>query len=367
MALSGALHTMDLAELLQWLANSGKTGKLTLERERLTKRIGFREGRIVSVDSNDPSEFLGQFLLSYGKIDAETLQKAFAMQEKTGLKLGAILVQVNLLREKDLLDVLRMQAVEIIYNLFLWDDGNFRFDDREAPDDNQALDLEVSGIIMEGVYRYDEWKRYRQVFPNDEVTVLLDSSWAPQTDEDRRLAELVRQEKTIGEICYEFRTSKFHTYGRLYELQEKGATHVGNVVAAAPANRARQGPRPADLWREAESLIQERRYDEALPVLETVLARGKDDSESADFLDKADRLYRDILVTRFIDPHKVPRVTLPPELLTEKKFNPAEGYLISRIDGTWDIASIIRISPIPESEALGIFKRFVDENIVVCT
>lgn len=365
MGLSGTLRTMDLSELLQWIANGAKSGVLTLERDRLTKRIGFREGRIASVESNDPAEHLGQFLLAYGKIDPESLKRAFAMQEKTGLKLGEILVEVNLLRREDLADTLRIQAVEIIYNLFLWEDANFRFDDRNVPRE-PGLTLDPSGIIMEGVYRFDEWKRYRDAFPTDDMVLTATSGWQPTTDEDRLLYQLIQQEKTIGEICYEFRTSKFHTYSRLYELYQAGHVGVGRI-GTIPLEASGRNRGIEELYQEAQVALRERRYEDALVNLEAILVRGKKEPIEPEVLAKADQMYRDILLTRYIDPHKVPRVTLPPALLTEKKFNPAEGYLISRIDGTWDVASIIRVSPIPESEALGIFKRFVDDKIIVLT
>jgi hypothetical protein len=255
--------------------------------------------------------------------------------------------------------------VEFLYNLFLWEDGNFRFDDVNIPRE-EGLGLDPSGIIMEGVYRYDEWKRYREAFPTDDMTVTLEPGWVPSSDEEKLLAELIRQEKSIGEICYEFRTSKFHTYSQLHDLYMKKSIGIGRIGQVQQQEKTK-GKRVEDIFEEALSAVRERRYDDALPLLEAVLRQVPKEPGTEHITEKADQTYRDILITRYIDPHKVPRVTLPPALLTEKKFNPAEGYLISRIDGSWDVASIIRVSPIPESEALGIFKKFVDENIIVLT
>lgn len=371
MPLSGNLRTMDLAELLQWIGHGGKNGTLSIERERLRKLIGFRNGMIVSVESNDPSEHLGQFLLSYGKIDPENLKRAFAMQEKVGLKLGEILVEVNLLRADDIANTLRIQAVEIVYNLFLWEDAVFHFDDTQEAPVEKDLSLDPNSLIMEGVYRYDEWTRYREVFPTDDILLELVPEWKPESDEDKELAVLVEAGKTIGELCFEFRTSKFHTYGRLYELYSKGSLRLGTqpvVESQEPVSAEKVTERSLeDIFQDVLVAVRERKYETALPWLEDILARGKSESEDRELVAKAEQTYKDILLTRYIDPHKIPRVTLPPALLTEKKFNPAEGYLISRIDGSWDVASIIRISPIPESEALGIFKRFVDEKIIMLT
>ena len=76
MAISGDLKTMPLVELLQWAGGNGKTGVLELERNQVSKRIAFREGRVVGCSSDDPAKLLGRFLISRGKIGDRTLRLA---------------------------------------------------------------------------------------------------------------------------------------------------------------------------------------------------------------------------------------------------------------------------------------------------
>ena len=68
MSISGNLETMELAELLQWVASSGKTGTLVIGRPEVQKRIFFEDGRIIATGSTDPKEQLGHFLVSHGYI-----------------------------------------------------------------------------------------------------------------------------------------------------------------------------------------------------------------------------------------------------------------------------------------------------------
>jgi hypothetical protein len=76
MPLVGTLSTMPVADLLQWLASSGSTGILTFERNKVAKRIVFRDGQVIACSTAEPSELLGHFLVSRGKIGEDTLRAA---------------------------------------------------------------------------------------------------------------------------------------------------------------------------------------------------------------------------------------------------------------------------------------------------
>ena len=67
MAIQGTLKTMNLTDLLQFLAAGRKTGTLRFDCGKITKQVYFKNGLIVGSKSNDPKEYLGQTLLHYGK------------------------------------------------------------------------------------------------------------------------------------------------------------------------------------------------------------------------------------------------------------------------------------------------------------
>jgi len=80
MSIAGNLKTMDLAELLQWLSQSQKTGTLVINNGQVEKRLFLKEGRIVSSSSSDPREYLGRFLVSQSLIDEKQLTAAIKKQ-----------------------------------------------------------------------------------------------------------------------------------------------------------------------------------------------------------------------------------------------------------------------------------------------
>ena len=157
MSITGNLRTLELSELLQWLAQGKKTGTLVVEQQDLEKRIYFQDGWIISSSSNDPEEHLGTFLIQRGYIDEATLEHAMKLQEATHILLGKVLVTLDSISEDDLEKILRLKTEESVYELFTWDEGDFRFVKDEMP--NAAMvpvSLEVTNIVMEGMRRIDE-------------------------------------------------------------------------------------------------------------------------------------------------------------------------------------------------------------------
>ena len=154
MSLSGNLKTMDLAEVLQWVTLGRKTGTLTFIKEKTKNHIFFKQGKIISSRSNDPTKQLGHFLLFQGKINEVQLKRALEIQLQTRVHLGKILVQEGHATREDIEKALRGRTEEVIYDLFLWEEGLFHFTANSFNLDELILiDVDVNSIIFEGVRR----------------------------------------------------------------------------------------------------------------------------------------------------------------------------------------------------------------------
>ena len=150
---------MQLSELLQWLSMGQKTGTLAIRGGAGEKRIYFQNGRIISSSSTIEREYLGHFLVSYGYITEEELTKAMEVQEESKILLGKILVMIGAIAEEDLVELIRLKACETIYDIFLWPEGAFQFLDGEIPQRPMVpIAIDVTGIVMEGLRRFDEWQ-----------------------------------------------------------------------------------------------------------------------------------------------------------------------------------------------------------------
>src|SRR5438132_1202198 len=152
---------------LQCLSLGQKNWTLTVSNKAVEKKIFFKGGRVISSASNDPREYLGQFLMSHGFLTEAELMKAIEVQHQSGILLGKILVMIDVISEGELQRLMRLKAEEEIYEIFLWPEGEFQFADDVLPTMEMIpLQVDVTGIIMEGTRRVDEWRRIREVSPH---------------------------------------------------------------------------------------------------------------------------------------------------------------------------------------------------------
>ena len=63
------------------------------------------------------------------------------------------------------------------------------------------------------------------------------------------------------------------------------------------------------------------------------------------------------LETRGINLNRTPRLKCDMGELTKLDISPQEGFMLTRVDGSYDLKSILRISPMPKVEVLLLFWR----------
>ena len=365
MSLTGNLRTMDLPEVLQWIAGGRKTGTLHLDRGSVQKRIAFVRGIIDTSWSNDPRESLGQFLVRDGLVSEEQLFKALLRQEKEGRLIGVILVGDRAVTEADLRRALQLKVAETIYDLFLWPEGKFDFKDGELPNPmGISVDLPVMGVIMEGARRIDEWSRIREVFPTAGTSFNAPRGVpADVTDrEERKFLELATTGRTLAAIALETRRSEFDTAVRAFELHQRGLLAVARIQDTPPIGDATILIR--ELLSKAAERFVEKRYDKALEAYEQVLAvdRLNQDAKKG-LISVVDARNRERAV-RGVHLDQVPVLILDFKQLTMQDLDAQEGFVVSRVNGQWDVRSILKLCPMAEDDALMIFARLLERGVI---
>ncbi len=361
---------MTLPDLLQWLASNGSTGTLELSNGRVEKRIFFDHGHIVSSASSDPREYLGHFLVGHRFITELQLVAAMRQQEERHSLLGKILVDQGSITSEDLDRMLILKAEEGIFDLFSWSDGDFRFLDGEVPVHQMVpISLNVTGLLLEGMQRLDEWGQIREVVPNAHAVPVrmtgdLEDNGAAG---DRELAvlALVNDDRCIEELCLESHSSEFFVAKTIFEAAQRGSV---KVVRARAVERGVETRAPAHgaggLVAAARDHLQAGELELALRHLQAATSLEPHDHELRGTVRELETELRKRIVEAGIEPGAMPVLARPLAELAGTGLAPEEGFVLSRIDGSTDLASIIKISPLPEIEALTVFWKLVDAGHV---
>ncbi len=367
--IQGNLETMPLSDVLQWLAQGNKTGVLQIRSAKgINKKVYFARGRVLSTASSDPREYLGQFLISRGLLTEEQLNMAMETQLQTGIKLGKILVTVGILEEDDLKAMLRLKAEEGLYDLFLWDEGRFSFEEEASlGDDLVSIELDVTSLVMEGIRRKDEWGRIRKAIPSERAVLgrtgkLLRDSGAEPDSALLRVYEALDGTRTVEEAALELHSTEFSVASVAFRL-----LGLGLLEARAEKPRrdeAAYGAVQEKLVNEAEALLKAGRSEEAVKLLGYAARKEPGDAKVRELLGRAEASFNERLAAESIPQEAILELNVPLDKLVPYSLTPQEGFIATRVNGIWDLSSILKVCPLPKAEALMAVKKLLDLEVL---
>jgi tetratricopeptide (TPR) repeat protein len=364
MSLSGRLNTMDLPEVLQWLAIGRKTGTLAFVKDKIKVHIFLKAGQIISSRSNDPTKQLGQFLLFQGKITEPQLKRAFELHLQSRVMLGKILVQENYVSREDVEAALKTRTEEVIYDLFLWDEGYFHFSSGGYDiDDLIQIKMDINSLLFEGIRRKDEWTRIRSIFPNNDVVLSLrpdlDLKALDLSTLQKKLLYLLTLKKSISEIMLELHGSDFLVNFELFRLYEKGIVEVREVPQPVAEKIS-----PAKLFNRGLELMQTEQYQEAIAAFQEVIRLDPQNSWASEQIDQAERAMCQEYYRSTVPAAKIPYFLIPESSLGRYSLSHEEGFVASRINGTWNVKSIVMLSPLREIEILQVLAKLLKMQVI---
>jgi hypothetical protein len=154
LTISGNIQDTPLPDVLEGLRIMKATGTLVIRPGNAQKSLYLEEGKIIFAASTNVDDRLGEVLVQAGKLSKENLEAALQISKRTAgfKKLGAILVENGFVTPKDLFAGLKLQVKEIIYSIFILDEGSYRFD-KNLPPDIIPLQINMQELIQEIIQR----------------------------------------------------------------------------------------------------------------------------------------------------------------------------------------------------------------------
>jgi len=153
LSFGGRLETLDLSAILQTLAVSRASGRLTLTRLDRHAILMFRSGRVVYAAGGSGGATLAGRLLERGLVSENDLFAALERQHEDVRfhRLGDVLVEMGLLAEGTLRAVVRQHMQDLIGELLSWKAGFFRFEPRPGGDENPVEADRGDFVVSEGL------------------------------------------------------------------------------------------------------------------------------------------------------------------------------------------------------------------------
>ena len=179
--MEGTLERLQVTEVLDGFRASRCSGVLHLARDGATKRVYFKNGRVVYANSDLGEDRLGELIVKSGKLKREELDLACKVREASQLRLGRTLVELGYLSAGELDGHVKGQVELIIRSLISWESGSFRTELNASPvdEDLQRADISVENVVLDALRALDDEESIRAGIGdlNGTLRFAKDSSW----------------------------------------------------------------------------------------------------------------------------------------------------------------------------------------------
>ncbi len=232
--LAGDLAIIPLAEVLQMLQMQRQTGVMRVKGPARELLIALRDGHVDLARLGDrsshpshgePHEFrLGRYFVEQGSATRAEVDEALRRAESSNRLVGQELVEMGIASEEARREALTRQTSDLVYDLLRWPSGRFWFSQDPPGREAEAakLELQVSGLLLEGFRRVDEWRLMESTIVWDQIVAIDPSLLANVAEQLTRAEKLVLDvidgRRTITLVVAESNLSSFDAVKVVYQF-----------------------------------------------------------------------------------------------------------------------------------------------------
>lgn len=248
MALKGNLRDFTVTQLLNLINLAKKTGTLTIEGPNETAWVSFRDGKLIYAQLGNEDGTLVGVLTRAKKITSRQAQviKQHA-SGKSDKELGLLLINADYLGQTEILESIRLYILDIVYRLFAFIEGYFRFDSNVLPPkDRITIRIDLENVIIEGARRVREWERLQDEIPN--LDMALDFVDRPGADirdvnlnvDEWKVVSYINPKNSIRQIARANKLSDTEVRRIVYGLLQAGLVDIIRPAGMPMPAQARQ-------------------------------------------------------------------------------------------------------------------------------
>jgi Domain of unknown function (DUF4388) len=245
MALKGNLRDFSTTQLLNLINLARKTGTLTITTKGGAAQVCFKEGKLIYATLGGQDGHVADMLHKAGKLtdeQARTIREHSANQSEKAL--GQMLVSAGHVTQNDIIQAIRVHMLDVVYRLFAWVEGDFRFEPTLAPaQDHITVPIDLENVIMEGSRRLKEFERLQDELPN--LDMALRFTDRPDTRlrnislsvEEWRVVSFINPRNSIKQIAQFNSMTDFQIRKIVYGMLQAGLVELVRPegVTAPPA------------------------------------------------------------------------------------------------------------------------------------
>ncbi len=262
MALKGNLEDFGITQLLNLINLARKTGSLYLEGGPKDAYLCFREGKLIYAAMAGIDDSLLAILQRAGVFTAEQVRMIVTnMPNKSDQDIASVLVTGKRLQHQAVAKNIREYVLELVYQIFSWNEGTFRFEPSKLPVQGKiTTSIALENVIMEGSRRLKEWERLQDELPDLDVSLkFAERPTTPLRDinlsvEEWRVISFINPRNTVRQIAQFNNMNEVQIRKIIYSLIQAGLVEVirpqrpagpGGPTAAAGSAGQPAGGKPA--------------------------------------------------------------------------------------------------------------------------
>lgn len=353
---------MPAEDVLEWVGRRKLSTPITFERRGQLRGLVVEGGSIVWASSNRRDEQLGAILVRSGIVAERSLADALEARTETGVPLGKVLLMSGLISESELVEILTTKIRETITDVLTWTEGQFDVVPRSQPTATGVhAQLPIEICLTVARRRTTRMTAIMEVLGSDDVTFSVPPDGLPPTPDHGQVLDVARiwglagDRRTAAEIASAFAGERYASYDALVRMVESGRlaidrrgrerTNSAVELAAGARTRLRQGDRAG-----------------ALAMATQALHQDPSDAEVRKTFTQIERARVAEVAKQLLSRHRVPKRIRTPA--PEHGLSATEVELANRIDGRWDLLSLVKSAGVREAEALLAFAHLAEVGVV---
>jgi len=151
--LEGSLDAFGLPDIFQLLSYTKKTGGLHLRRGSVHGVVYFSSGAVTGACSDLSRQTLARRLVGSGAVGDDALGAAVTRAKSEGIGVGRALLEANAVPDDLLQQAAADQAVDAVFDLLGWPEGDFAFSVDESNPDDLGVQLATERVVTEAAAR----------------------------------------------------------------------------------------------------------------------------------------------------------------------------------------------------------------------